>query len=442
MKRFILVICILLIAGLSQVSAGGRTQRQQAGEKVIFWDTMTDIQGECIQRIVDAYNATNPAVQVERVTVVPTSTSDSSQLLTAVRAGTGPDVYYMNRPFATQRAADGALEDITSYLAQIDPNIADKYLDFAWKEVQYKGRTYGLPFDTDSRALFYNKAVLRDAGVDPAVLDPANGPITLAQFKEIAFKVNQKDAQGRYSRVGFIPTYAQGWLFTWGFVFGGSFVDINSTRITATDSKIVSALTWMKDWFRDMGPTDVQDFLSTYEPPNNPPQQSPFYSGRIAMQITGDWELASIQQYAPNMDYGYTYIPVPNRGDTSTTWAAGFSMVVPRGSRRIEAAARFIAYACGAEGQKRYTVETTHLPTYKSVMDDSGNFDTSHQFFRTLMNSTGSIATSLPSQVPVNVQLWDAMAQAQYEATIEQKDPLTALQEAQNRVQADYNQYR
>jgi multiple sugar transport system substrate-binding protein len=187
---------------------------------------------------------------------------------------------------------------------------------------------------------------------------------------------------------------------------------------------------------------DVQDFLSTYEPPNNPPQQSPFYTGRIAMQITGDWELSAIREYAPNLDYGYTYIPVPNQGDTSTTWAAGFSMVVPRGSRRIEAAARFIAYACGAEGQKRYAVETTHLATYKSVMDDSGNFDASHQFFRTLMNSPTSIATSLPSQVPVNVQLWDAMAQAQYEATIEQKDPLTALQEAQNRVQADYNQYR
>jgi multiple sugar transport system substrate-binding protein len=441
MKRSVFLASMMVVICGSLVFAGGGAQ-QQAGGKVVFWDTMTDIAGQCIQRIVDAYNATNPAVQVERVTVVPTSTSDSSQLLTAVRAGTGPDVYYMNRPFATQRAADGALEDITSYLTQIDPNIADKYLDFAWKEVQYKGKTYGLPFDTDSRALFYNKTLLREAGVDPAILDPSNGPITLAQLKEIAFKVNQKDAQGRYTRVGFIPTYGQGWLFTWGFAYGGIFVDINSTKITATDPKIVAALTWMKDWFRDMGPMDIQDFLSTYEPPNNPPQQSPFYAGRIAMYVSGDWELASAKEYAPNLDYGYTYIPVPNKGDKSTTWAAGFSMVVPKGSKRIEAAARFMEYACGAEGQKRYTVETSHLATYKSVMEDAGNFDSAHQFFRTLMNSPTSIATSLPSQVPVNVQLWDAMAQAQYEATIEQKDPLTVLQEAQNKVQADYNQYR
>jgi multiple sugar transport system substrate-binding protein len=341
-----------------------------------------------------------------------------------------------------QRAGDGALEDITSYLTKIDPNIAGKYLDFAWKEVQYKGKTYGLPFDTDSRALFYNKGLLREAGVDPAILDPANGPITLAQFKEIAFKVNQKNAQGQYTRVGFIPTYGQGWLFTWGYAFGGNFVDINAAKITATDPKIVTALTWMKDWFRDMGPMEVQNFLSTYEPPNNPPQQSPFLTGRIAMMVSGDWELASLKEYAPNLDYGCTYIPVPTKGDKASTWAAGWSMVVPKGSKRIEAAVRFMMYACGAEGQKRYTVETTHLATYKSVMDDSSNFDTAHQFFRTLMNSPNVNATSLPSQVPVNVQLWDAMAQAQYEATIEQKDPLTVLRAAQDKVQADYNQYR
>jgi multiple sugar transport system substrate-binding protein len=422
--------------GASLAFAGGRGQ--EAGGKVVFWDTMTGLQGDCIQRIVDAYNATNPAVQVERTVVVPASTSDSSQLLTAVRAGTGPDVYYQNRPFATQRAADGALEDLTAALNKVDPNIASKYADFAWQEVMYKNKVYGLPFDTDSRALFYNKTMLREAGVDPDILDPKNGPITLAQLKEIAFKVNQTDSQGHYTKVGFIPTYAQGWLFTWGYVFGGSFVDIAKNQITATDPKIVSALQWMKDWFKDMGPDETLDFLSTYEPPNNPPQQSPFITGRIAMQITGDWALAEYKEYAPNLDYGYTYIPVPNKGDKPSTWAAGFSMVVPKGSKRIEAAVRFMAYACGAEGQKRYTVETSHLPTYKSVMADASNFDAGHQFFRTLMDT----ATSLPAQVPVNVNLWDAMASAQTAATVEQKDPLTVLQEAQTRVQADYNQYK
>ena len=438
MKRFVLLVSLALIVSTAMVFASGG--QQAAGGKVVFWDTMTDIYNECMQRIVAAYNATNPAVQVEHVTVTIGSTSDNSQLLTAVRAGTGPDVYYMNRPFLTQRAGDGALEDITAPLTQIDPNIATKYLDFAWKEVQYKGRTYGLPFDTDSRALFYNKTLLREAGVDPAVLDPSNGPITLAQLKDIASRVDQKNAQGQYTRVGFIPTYGQGWLFTWGFTYGGTFVDINTSTITATDPKIVSALTWMKDWFSGMGPMDVQAFLSTYDPPNNPPQQNPFYTGRIAMMISGDWEFASFKEYAPNAEFAYTYIPVPNSGDKSMAWSAGWSMCVPRGSKRIDAAARFMAYACGAEGQRRYTVETVHLPTYRSIMDDASNFSADHQFFRTLLLQGNS--TSLPAQVPVNIQLWDAMAQAQYEATIEQKDPLTVLQAAQTKVQADYNQYR
>ena len=122
------------------------------------------------------------------------------------------------------------------------------------------------------------------------------------------------------------------------------------------------------------------------------------------------------------------------------SWSAGWSLVVPKGSRRIEAATRFMAYACGAEGQKRYTVDTVHLPTYRPLMEDSSLFSADHQFFRRLLLEGNS--TSLPSQVPVNVQLWDAMALAQYEATIEQKDPLAVLQDATNKVQTDYNQYR
>jgi multiple sugar transport system substrate-binding protein len=428
----------MLILGASLVfAAGGGQQQQEAGGKAVFWVSHTGSDRDSIQKIVDNYNATNPAVPVELVPVVTTSTSDSSQLLTAVRAGTGPDIYFMNRYLMNGRAADGALEDITSVLTGLDPNIASKYLDFAWQEVLYRGKIYGLPFDTDTRAIYYNKTVLRDAGVDPAVLDPANGPITLATMREIAFKVNQKDAQGHYTRVGFIPTYGQGWHYTWGYVYGGKFVDLDAGKITATDPKNIAAFQWLKDWFRDMGPQEVQTFLSTYEPPNNPPQQSPFITGRVAMYVDGDWSIASLKEYAPNLDYGITYIPTVNKGDKPSTWAAGFSMVVPKGSKRVDAAVRFIQYACGAPGQKIYTVETSHLPTIRSVLDDSSNFDTAHQFFRVLLPN----ASALPTQLPVNAALWDALSTAQYDITIDQKDPATVLKDVEDRVQADLQQY-
>ena len=53
--------------------------------------------------------------------------------------------------------------------------MADQYLAFAWAETQYQGKTYALPFDTDARALWYNKDLITAAGEDPAQLDISKG---------------------------------------------------------------------------------------------------------------------------------------------------------------------------------------------------------------------------------------------------------------------------
>ena len=42
-----------------------------------------------------------------------------------------------------------------------------------------RARRLALPFDTDARALFYNKDMITAAGEDPAKLDIANGPATI-----------------------------------------------------------------------------------------------------------------------------------------------------------------------------------------------------------------------------------------------------------------------
>ena len=78
-------------------------------------------------------------------------------------------------------------------------------MPYAWNEVAYEGHPYGLPLDTDARAIFYNKDMVRQAGIDPSLLDPSRGPMSLDQFKQIALKLNKKDAHGNYTQVGFVP---------------------------------------------------------------------------------------------------------------------------------------------------------------------------------------------------------------------------------------------
>ncbi|AEJ20042.1 ABC transporter substrate-binding protein [Gracilinema caldarium] len=443
MKRIISIVMVLIVGGAlvfasGQKETGDGTQSTKP-EKIVYWTSMTPPESIVLKEMVDTYNKTHSGVIVEFVQV-PGSETDISKLMTAVRGGTGPDVYQLDRFTVAQRAAAGVLEDLTAMVQKNDANLSSKYLPFAWAETQYKGRTYALPFDTDARVLYYNKDMIKAAGFDPEIFNPKNGPLTIDQIKQIAQKIDKTDANGNYTQVGFIPydtTYSQGWHYTWGFVFGGKFADLNAMKVTPTNPGVVKAFQFMKDWAAMMGPQKVQTFISTYAPPNPPPEQHPFLIGKVSMMVSGDWVLNSIKQYAPNLNYGVTYIPIPEKGASPQTWSGGWSFVIPKGSKHVAAAYDFISWMAGPEGQKMYIIGTSHMPTYKALVDDDALYEGDHKFFKQLLTNSNS-----RPPLPVGGLYWDALTQAQNAVTLKQADPVQVLQQAYDTVQPQLDQVK
>ena len=72
-----------------------------------------------------------------------------------------------------------------------------------------------------------------------------------------------------------------------------------------------------------------------------------------------------------------TFIPVPEEGAESATWAGGWSVVIPQGAKNPEGAWRFMQYFAGEPGQRIYTTETAHLPTINALLEDAELFTTS-----------------------------------------------------------------
>jgi multiple sugar transport system substrate-binding protein len=414
------------LSGVIAVVALGFLVACGAGKPVplTFWTSHTPPDSDTLKAMVDTWNKANASIQVQFVQV-PGSETDVAKLMTAVRGGTGPDVYFLDRFTVAQRAAAGVLTDLTDMVKKQDASMASKYVDYAWGETQFKGKTYALPFDTDSRVLYYNKDMIKAAGYDPAMFDSANGPLTIAQVQQIAFKINKKDAKGAYTQVGFIPydtNYSQGWHYTWGFDFGGKFADFAAGKVTPDDENIVKAFTFLHDWAKAMGPQAVQTFISTYSPPNNPSAQNPFLLGKVAMMVSGDWVLNDIKQYTPNLNFGTTFIPVPNKGDKPSTWAGGWSLVIPTGSKHTAEAYKFLSWMTGPDGQKAYTVGTSHLPTWKALLADNTLYTPQHMFFKDLLPD----AFSRPA-LPVGAVYWDALTTALNAVTLNQEDPAKAL---------------
>jgi multiple sugar transport system substrate-binding protein len=405
------------------------------GAPVIFWTSYTPPYSDYLIKMVDTYNSSQKAVQVKLVQV-PGSETDTSKLMTAIRGGTGPDAYMLDRFITAERAAAGFLEDMTPFINKMDPNMSSKYLPFAWAESSFRGKTWSLPFDTDTRALYYRADLLQKAGIDISALDVKNGPITLAKLKDIAFKYNKTDASGAYTQIGFVPHINQGWHYTWGFAFGGQFADLKAGKVTPTNEGVVAAFQWMYDYYKALGPQKVRTFLSTYNPPNLPPQQDTFITGTVPIVVTGDWEIATLAQYAPNAKWGVTYIPVPKAGDKPSTWAGGWSFTIPKGAKQPEAAFAFCSWMTGPVGQKLYTQMSTHLPTITALSQDMALFPGQHAFFQ----KTLAFASSRPA-LPVGGLYWDALSAAMNDVIDNVAQPKDALQKVSDKVQPQLNKF-
>lgn len=329
------------------------------------WSRMTDVAAESQKGIIENYNAKNTGVKCEFVYIAQTAGSQADEkLLTAVAGGTPPGAYYADRFTVPQFAYQGFFEDITEP-AKAAGVTADQYFDFAWQEATYKDRIYCLPFDTDTRALWYNKDIFKEAG-----LDPEKPPQTLDELKQVASKLSVKGAGGQLTRFGFHPLFDQAWLYTWGFCFKGEFQDPATKKITFAHPNNIKAMEYMKGWVDEIGIQDVDAMLaacagSACDGPNDW-----FWTGQFASIISGDWKVSQQKQYKPDGNYGVVPMPGPDGPAPFASWAGGWSWAIPKGYKDIPAAFDVVSYFCGVEGQTKYNKDTYHIPTMKKVAED------------------------------------------------------------------------
>nr|BFE58852.1 hypothetical protein GCM10020063_033780 [Dactylosporangium thailandense] len=106
---------------------------------------------------------TDAGVTVKRTAY---DTSDlTNKALLAAQQGNSPDVLIVDNPVVSTLADAGVLtttEEMKVDTAAVEPNLL--------AAGQIGGKTYGIPIGANTLALYYNKAVLAAAGVDPAAV--------------------------------------------------------------------------------------------------------------------------------------------------------------------------------------------------------------------------------------------------------------------------------
>jgi ABC-type sugar transport system permease subunit/ABC-type glycerol-3-phosphate transport system substrate-binding protein len=315
-----------------------------------------------------ADHAKDPSKPIYRVISGQNAGSDPSEdptrFLVSVAGGMPPDVIAFDRFAISQWSARGVFTPLDSYVnADIKAGRADAihsqdYFPSAWDEAVYTDPVsgsktlYGVPFNMDSRALFYNKSMLKKAGFVDAH-GQALPPRTWEQLEAMEAKLTQTDEDGHIIRLGFVPNYGNSWLYIFGWMNGGEFMSADGKRCTLNDPRIVGALDWMTQQYDNQGGAKaVYAFQSSFQGG----ELDPFIIGKVAMKIDGVWMLHQMSQYARNLDWGVAPPPIPQdmvtKTHTTLSWVGGWAYAIPSTAKHKDAAWALIRFLASKQAYK------------------------------------------------------------------------------------------
>jgi multiple sugar transport system substrate-binding protein len=408
-------------AATSAPAQGGTAQ-----VTVEWWDSQTGVDEDITKKMIDTFQQKNPDIKINRTYIAQEQGTQANQkLLTAIAGGTPPDIYKFDRFIVAQFAAQDFLTDLTDLATKAGVK-QDDYWPFAWEEANYKGKLYALPYDTDTRALWYNMDIMKEAG-----LDPSKPPQNIQELADMSAKLMKKDGD-KVTRFGFNPITDQAWAYTYGFAWKGVFQDDATKKITSANPQVIASMKWLQQFAQSIGTDNLDAFVAACAGSNCNDANDYFWTGQNAMVVSGDWKVSQAKKYKPDVKYGVVPFPGPDGPAPYASWAGGWSWVVPKGAKNPDAAFKVVNWVCGPEGQDMFCKATYHIPTNKKTASDP--FYTQDPLHKVFMDLLPVSHTRPP--IPAGSLLWDELVKARDDIWHGQ-DPETRLKAVDDKVNAE-----
>jgi multiple sugar transport system substrate-binding protein len=266
---------------------------------------------------------------------------------TRLIGGEGPDVFYLDAFEAPSLIQTGVLEPLDGYVNK-EFDVAD-FEKPLLKAFQHDGKTYGFPKGYSTLALFYNKKMLSEAGVEV--------PKTWDELREVSKKLTKgQDVYG----FGQNPELARTMFIA--NALGGQAVKDNKANFT--DPKVIEALQMYVDQhLKDKTAAQPSEVGAGWT-------GEMFGQGKAAMVVEGNWAIPYLQTTFPNIEFGTAEVPTIN--GKKGTMAFTVSYVMNSASEKKEASWELISYLTGKEGMEKWTSKGFELPSRKSVAAKNG----------------------------------------------------------------------
>jgi len=284
----------------------------------------------------EQYKKDHPNVTVE---IVTTSLREFEQKLSAtIPADTAADLIEISM-YANQKFIEAGL--IPELPANVKAFTEEKgrYTDFILKTNTFKGKRYGLPLFMGRTALYWNKTMFKEAGLD-------GPPTTFAQMAEYAKKLAKYDANGVLTRSGHsLRLFGQGSGVAEKFWFvlypmGGTIVEEVNGKYKAGYNN--DAGRKALKFYIDAIWKDKWDSLEIKH------DTEAFQLGLTAMYFRESNVIGTLAKQAPNLEYDTAPVPKDVRWGRITN---PVFLYVTRGSKNADVAWDFALFMVKPEMQ-------------------------------------------------------------------------------------------
>jgi len=291
----------------------------RAEETIVWWDFLSGGDGVRMKAMLDEFNKEHAGKVKIDATTSEWGTPFYTKVQTAAATGQGPDMMTYHESRMPLGVSEGVLSELKPEELAAAGIKANDFSPANWKAGQGPdGKQYAVRLDIHSIILYYNKDMLKKAGL----LGEDGKPKGLNGVDNFNAALAKLTANGVYGLS--VPNDGgSGWRIFYTLLNqqGGEFLKDGKFLDGDNLAKAETALAEMQNWTKNKWvPTNTE----------YPASIALFTSGKAAMHVNGVWEVPTMVDLAKKgqlFDWGAIQIPVLY--SQPATWADSHSFAIP-----------------------------------------------------------------------------------------------------------------
>jgi multiple sugar transport system substrate-binding protein len=315
--------------------------------EIDYWQYVFDARIKAMDQLIKNFEAANPDITVKQTTFP--YADYQTKVAAAITAGQGPDVVQFYYGWLDNFRSGKLIQPLPQDAFPHDQIEKDFFPIIS--AMKYDNEYWGLPTAVRSLALFYNKNMFKDAG-----LDPNTPPATLDDLVADAVKTTKTDGSGNITTEGLAVDMGaqdhQWWREVLVRQFGGVPYTDDYRKVTYDDEHGLAALKFYTDLqtVHKVGKTGFMDEA-----------QAAFKGNRAAMIIDGSFRLGSFSQIK---DFEWGVAELPSHDGVSSNYVSYWVNGLAANSKgdKLKAAEKFLAYVTSPEAMDVWLKTVGELP--------------------------------------------------------------------------------